>query len=83
MGVRAHPPDDAVPTDDDVGDELDQKHHDAHYALHRGGRALRDCDVNDEVVFGCRREVHPNETEPDPVIRLHEVVDRHEPHEDD
>ena len=87
MGVRAHHPDDAVPADDDVGHELDQKHRDAQPSLHRGGCDLRGRDVDDEVVFRThelrgRKEDHPDEAELNPVVRLREVVDRHEPHED-
>ena len=87
MSVRAHHPDDAIPADDDVGDELDQKHRDAHHAFHRGGSNLRGREVDDEVALrtdelGSRQEDHPDEAELDPVVRLREVVDRHEPHED-
>lgn len=31
---------------------------------------------------GGRKENHPDKAELDPVVRLGEVVDRHEPHED-
>lgn len=87
MGVRAHHPDDAVPADDNVGDELDQKHRDAHPPLHRRRSDLRGRDVDDEVVLRThelrsREEDHPDEAELDPVVRLREVVDRYEPHED-
>ena len=86
-GVRAHHPDPAVPTDDGVGGEFDRADDDAkNPSRETVAQAVRE-EVHDEVVaraheFLGTQEDHPDERELNPVVRLREVVDRHEPHED-